>query len=797
MRVRARIAVIVAGLLAGVYLVALFSVRRVPDRVVAWLGGPTGIARDGGLAVRYKPPDGFDTTRFDQSLARRGAQIRHEGDWIALELVGIDAAAAGEVAAILRNGALEFREVFEDMSLFKFGENGKDRETYVAPGVRVMLDVWRHDDGDGRYQSSYLLADRPEQLDDAFDQLSSAGWRPPPHSMIAYEEFRPEPGDERRHTEWRSHFIGEQILLDGNAVANAVASHDPNTYQPTVLLEFDPDGRQRFGDITSRVLGHKLAALIGGVVKSAPVINTPIRGGRAVITMGGGDLEAQEREAQALAAVLVAGAFPAGGLVERNTWIAPAAIDTTLWLARLMIGLVGGALVGLVFGLVVRVARPSWQPPLRRRAGRLPIRRIAVTMLAPVAVFALGQIEVPGINTAEIGHLAARAGRGGQVGLALGALGVGPILAAFFVVELATTIVPRWRRTRLQPGARIRSGRYVALLGIAFALLQGHIAHGFFSSLLVLSEAAAPGWQSHITVMLSMTAGTLLLVIVAGMIRQHGLGNGYAAVILSGWAWALLQRVLLEPTAGDALGALTLVVIGVATVALLRMRIGDDREAPLRLPSSGLAPVTTARVAALLWALVALGLIVAGSREASTGLVAAWLVIASTAVFSVLWSLLFSRPAIMAPIAARSRFAPPSQASWRRATLLSAAGLTAIVAASLASIATTIDALPWCDALSAMLFAAVALDALDDLRARRGDLVTAWPLHQPQHAELVRRVLADAGIECHLVASHLRTLLAWFGPFAPIDVVVPAASVDDARHKIAALYEEVAIEAFD
>src|SRR6185503_1459903 len=94
------------------------------------------------------------------------------------------------------------------------------------------------------------------------------------------------------------------------------------------------------------------------------------------------------------------------------------------------------------------------------------------------------------------------------------------------------------------------------------------------------------------------------------------------------------------------------------------------------------------------------------------------------------------------------------------------------------------DAEPLCDAIMAMMLAAVVLDIVDELRARRADLVTAWPLAQVQHAELVHRVLADAGIACHLRAGHLRTLLAFLGPHVPIDVLVPAAQLAQARAKI-------------
>src|SRR5262249_12840075 len=98
------------------------------------------------------------------------------------------------------------------------------------------------------------------------------------------------------------------------------------------------------------------------------------------------------------------------------------------------------------------------------------------------------------------------------------------------------------------------------------------------------------------------------------------------------------------------------------------------------------------------------------------------------------WSFAFSRPAIVAPLAANAQIAPPDQASWRRATLLSLLVLGLISAASRLAIGTHLDAAVLCDPAHAMLLAAVVIDLVDDLRARRGDLVVAWPLHQVQHA---------------------------------------------------------------
>ncbi|HEY0480388.1 MAG TPA: hypothetical protein VGD37_22870 [Kofleriaceae bacterium] len=94
MRVSARKVAIVAGLIAGVYLAAVFSIRRVPDWVVAALGGPSGTARDGGLVLRYRPPAAYDATSFERSAARRGVTVGHDAGRLVVEIRGANEADA-------------------------------------------------------------------------------------------------------------------------------------------------------------------------------------------------------------------------------------------------------------------------------------------------------------------------------------------------------------------------------------------------------------------------------------------------------------------------------------------------------------------------------------------------------------------------------------------------------------------------------------------------------------------------------------------------------------------------------
>ena len=53
-----------------------------------------------------------------------------------------------------------------------------------------------------------------------------------------------------------------------------------------MLVDFTPTAAQHFMELTTRLTGHKLAVLVDGTVTSAPIIQEPITGGHASISIG-------------------------------------------------------------------------------------------------------------------------------------------------------------------------------------------------------------------------------------------------------------------------------------------------------------------------------------------------------------------------------------------------------------------------------------------------------------------------------------------------------------------------------
>lgn len=111
--------------------------------------------------------------------------------------------------------------------------------------------------------------------------------------------------------------LKKKVLLTGDAVKDA-AVRIGNYNEPYVSLGFNRRGATEFARITGENVKRRLAIILDGVVRSAPVIQERIGGGQAQIT---GSYTADE--AHDLAIVLRAGALPATVKIVQNITVGP------------------------------------------------------------------------------------------------------------------------------------------------------------------------------------------------------------------------------------------------------------------------------------------------------------------------------------------------------------------------------------------------------------------------------------------------------------------------------------------
>jgi hypothetical protein len=785
--VRSRHVALVGGALVTLFLGVTYAVHPVPERVLALVGAPRGLDRLGGLRIRYRPPAGQDLAALAERLSNR-APVRREGEILVLEIPGVAEDQGEQVRAMLVGGSLEMREALETDYARALATAAGDvvDATDRRPGssrpagvVALELDRWRPDEG-GRVHDVYqLTAPTRELLATTIASAIDHGWRPAPHTELGFE-----PAQDRGQSYWRTYELSTDVVIDGSMIETARPADDPYTNRPIVMLDFTRDGASRFCDATEHLVGHKLAMVLGHTVRSAPILNSRICGGRVSITMGDIDPATELAERDALVAVLSQGAMPAGGTVEHLEWVRPSAWGGARWAGRLLLALGGGAVFGLLAAVVVGFARPRWRARAVRPAGRWPVRRLVVTALAPVALIGLAQLGLPGVDAYDLD------GMTNAVSFSPIALGIVPILTSFALVELVALAVPRWRRLRHAPLGRIALGKAVAGLAIVIALVQGFFVARYLEALSHVISVN-PGWALRIGVMSSLAAGTMLLAVVAGMIREHGLGNGYGVVITTSAVLAIAHRVLDGGApVNAALGLALVIVLAAITTAVLRWRVGEPGAAELVVPSSGIAPLSDAGgLVVIVATLSAFGLgplfgpLIDGVAKLAEH---PWGLLVIVAVIAPVWSWVFARPALGAATATRARLSPATTATWARATVVSTAY---VVVAAILGVLAGDAAIAVGGPLGVIVGTAVVLDMIADARAHRVALEPAWVLHQVQHASAVERVLGDAGIPCHLHAIHLRTLLAFFGPFAPVIVHVPTEHAVEARLALAGLLE--------
>jgi hypothetical protein len=768
---RGRFAIAAAAVVA-IFLVALCALWDVPDSVVGALGGPTGARRWGGVVAHLRGPHGETTT---------------------VELPGVSERGAADAIALLAGGPLRMVEVRETDYTSGLGP--------LPPGVTIDVDSWIPEDGGASHTVSYLRAATRAELVRTITEARSRGQLAiAPDSTIGYEL---QDGWADRPAYWRTSELAGETAIDASAIASAVRSNDPNTNRTIVLVDFTRDGAARFCEVTRAVAGRKLATVIGDHVFSAPIINGPICGGRASVTMGGPDPVRAEADADALVSVLEAKPASASTVLDGH-WQAPESARAQMWLAGALVALGGALVFGAIAFVLVWIARPSWRAPPPSGEGGLPWRRVVVTLLALLAMAVLSQITLPGVNEAELRNVA----RSGLTSLFYTdapaanviALGMLPLFIAFIAVEAVALVVTplRWRRHDAR--GRIALGKATAIVAVAIALVIGY-RHAVTLELLAgdgLEAVPEPGRAFELLTALSLAAGTMLLAVIAGVIREHGLGNGYGALAISGSIVYVLSRLretqLIQLAPGPVVAALvTTAVVAVATACVLRWRIGGRGGEPeLRVPSAGLE---------VLGPLGGIGFVLALAVALGVGYAlfdaVPWLadiqgraivVYGSLIVFVPVWSWILARPALLARVAMQAGLPVPTTTMWARAAVVSLV-LLVFVINTVARGRVMMDMGAWLIAspIGAMLGTAVILDILDEARARRVHLVPAGLVHQIQYLGVIERVLADAEIPCYVHAANLRTLLAFFGPWAPAIVLVPDEHAVAARARLEAV----------
>src|SRR5947209_16969766 len=175
------------------------------------------------------------------------------------------------------------------------------------------------------------------------------------------------------------------------------------------------------------------------------------------------------------------------------------------------------------------------------------------------------------------------------------ALGVAPYITATIVMQLLQPLIPALHNLSTQGEAgRLRFSQITRILAIPLAFLQALGQSAIFVRVGVLDSNAfglfGPNWLETLTILLSLTAGTMILVWIGELITEHGIGNGISLIIFGGIVSRLPQLVqqgylAATSTTGSIVSVVVFLIIALLTVVGIVYIYQGQRRIPVQYPT--------------------------------------------------------------------------------------------------------------------------------------------------------------------------------------------------------------------
>ncbi len=168
-----------------------------------------------------------------------------------------------------------------------------------------------------------------------------------------------------------------------------------------------------------------------------------------------------------------------------------------------------------------------------------------------LAAYRIGvHVPVPGINVPALQEILATASNtlfgmfdmfsgGGLSNVSVFALGIMPYISASIIMQLLQVVSPAIKRLAKEEGqaGRKKLTQYTRYLTVLITMVQGF---GIISLLIgMTSPTGQPivpdaSWTFRIVTILTLTAGTILIMWLGEQITERGIGNGISLIIFSG-----------------------------------------------------------------------------------------------------------------------------------------------------------------------------------------------------------------------------------------------------------------------
>ncbi|MEV5594877.1 preprotein translocase subunit SecY [Streptomyces sp. NPDC052496] len=243
------------------------------------------------------------------------------------------------------------------------------------------------------------------------------------------------------------------------------------------------------------------------------------------------------------------------------------------------------------------------------RAFKTPdLRKKLLFTLGIVLVYRLGaHVPVPGVNYSNVDTCMKQAGaNGGLFGLVnmfsggallqitIFALGIMPYITASIILQLLTVVIPRLEALKKEgQSGQAKITQYTRYLTVALAVLQGTglvataKSGALFQGCPVASEIVPSDTIfTTITMVITMTAGTAMVMWLGELVTDRGIGNGMSILmfvgIAAGFPGSLWQIKMSGKLADGWIEFFSVIVVGLAMVALVVFVEQAQRRIPVQ-----------------------------------------------------------------------------------------------------------------------------------------------------------------------------------------------------------------------
>ena len=212
----------------------------------------------------------------------------------------------------------------------------------------------------------------------------------------------------------------------------------------------------------------------------------------------------------------------------------------------------------------------SWKTPELRR-------KILLTAMLFVLFRLFAHIPIPGVDTNKLAALFAQNqflalldvfSGGTLVNFSILALGINPYINASIILQLLQIVFPKLEELQKEGEyGREKINQYTRLLTIPLATVQ---AIGMFALLKNQGIVSSVDPLTFITIICTMTAGTVLVMWFGELITEYGIGNGISLLIFAGIVGRMpvtFGHAFTAATAESVTNLLLLLGLGFAVIA--------------------------------------------------------------------------------------------------------------------------------------------------------------------------------------------------------------------------------------